>query len=544
MNSMYNYMRSVSVVLLFFLLYAIIILNLYLIQIQQAPFFKNLGEKQYNVTIQKHPQRGCIFDRNQIPVALNKDSITAFILPKTLQQKDELLKFLEKIFPQAYERFDLYKNKSFMYLKRNLSDEEITLVEQSNLPDIHLLKESSRFYPFESLGTILGITDLDNNGLFGLEHQYNDTLQGNPTTYRLKKDAKIKHFYFAKETTQEGKEPKAIHLTIDADLQFKFQKILDETVVHHGSTEAGALALDPATGQVLAMVSYPHFDPNNTKDLDMETTKNRPITQCFETGSVIKVFAALAALEEEVTNLEEEIDCESTKETKLDNIRIRTVVPHGKISFLDVIKLSNNIGIVKVTKRLGHDLYNYYKLLGLGELTGINLNGEQKGFVNNPSNWSAYSIQSLTYGYEITTTLIQLAKAFSVIINDGYMVTPTILKTDSIKKHGPCICQKTIDDLQKVLQETIESGTGKRARISGYTLLGKTGTSNLLQHGTYDDNKHLYTFIGAVQSDDYKRVIVAYIKDSKTATYSSVVAAPLFRKLAEAMLLHEQILVH
>ena len=541
MNYEKNFSRSMIVFLIFIALYTTIIVNLYFIQIKQSPFFKHLGEKQYNVTIQTHPQRAEIFDRNNIPVAINKDSIAAFILPKQLQDKQALLTFLQEHFPQAAQRLQQSEHKSFMYLKRNLSDQEIQLIEQSYLPDIHFLNESSRFYPYESLGTILGITDIENNGLFGLEHQFNDQLQGTPTTYRLKKDAKIKHFYFSKETTQQGVNPEPISITIDADLQFKFQKILNNAIQEYEALEGAAVALDPDTGEIVAMVSYPCFDPNNTKDLEIEHTKNRPITECFETGSVIKVFAALAALEEGVTTIDEVIDCESTKETKLDNIRIRTVVPHGKIPFIDVMKLSNNIGIVKVTKRLGFDLYDYYKLFGFAEPTGINVEGEQKGFVNHPSNWSAYSIQSLTYGYEITTNILQLARAFSLIMNGGYMITPTILSNIPSKKHGPCISMPTIDTMQTILEETVQTGTGKRAKISGYRVLGKTGTSNLLQNGNYDDNKHLYTFVGAVQLGDYKRVIVAYIKESKRVTYSSLIAAPFFRKLAEAILLHDKI---
>ena len=134
------------------------------------------------------------------------------------------------------------------------------------------------------------------------------------------------------------------------------------------------------------MVSYPHFDPNNIKEIDLETTKCRPIVNCFESGSVLKIFGALAALQEGVVSLDEIIDCENTKETRLDNLRIRTVYPDGEISFLEIMQRSNNIGTVKVMKRLGTDLYDYYKLLGFGEMTGVNFAGEQKGFVNHPDN--------------------------------------------------------------------------------------------------------------------------------------------------------------
>ena len=541
MNINNNYTRSIIIVFLFFILYAIIAINLYFIQIKHSTFFKNLAEKQYNVTIQSYPSRGYILDRNDNPVAINNDSLAIFILPKELSNKEQTLQFLKENFSQAYQRFIDYQNKNFMFVKRNLTQEEIEKVSNANIADIHFLKESSRFYPYESLSTIIGITDIDNNGLFGIEQLYNKQLQGTPTTYNLKKDAKQKHFYFAQETMHQGICAQQVKLTLDADLQFKFQNVLDQTVNSCNAKEAAAICLNPETGEILAMVSNPNFDPNMTKDIDMEKTKNRPITECFEFGSVFKVFTALACLEEKLVSIDEIIDCENTKETKIDHLRVRTVTPNGKIPFLDVIKFSNNIGIVKVAKRLGYELYNYYKLLGFGELTGLNIHGEQKGFVNHPSNWSAYSIQSLSYGYEITTNLLQLARAFSLIVNDGYLITPSIIKTDTIKKIGPLISQKTIQDLRLILEEAVKEGSGKKAKIDGYKILGKTGTANLLVDGIYDDDKHLYTFMGAVEHDNYKRVIVAYIRETKNISYASLIAAPLFRSLAEALLLHDQI---
>lgn len=540
-NGHTNSGRFLFVVFIFCLLYMIIAVNLYFIQIQQSTFFKDLGEKQYNITVQTLPQRACLYDRHGKAVAINKDSIAAFILPKALYKKEETLTFLQKHFPQAHERFDTYKTKNFMFVKRNLSTEEIELIKKSNLSDINFLKESSRFYPYECLGSILGITDIDNNGLFGLESQYNKRLQGTPTTYQLKKDAKSHHFYFSKETKQHGSDGLPITLTIDATLQFKFQTIIDQTIEKYASKEAGALVMDPNTGELLAIVSYPHFDPNNIKNLDMETTKCRPVVNCFESGSVLKIFGALAALQEGVTNLDEQIDCENTKETRLDNLRIRTVYPNGIISYLEVLQHSNNIGMVKVNKRLGTDLYDYYKLLGFGEMSGLNFPGEQKGFVNPPSNWSAYSIQSLSYGYEITTSLLHLAKAISLLVNGGYLVKPKLIKDDVIEKTGPLVSQKTLDDIKHILTSVIQGGSGVKAHIAGYTVYGKTGTAHILENGKYNEDRHLYTFIGAIEKGDYLRVIVCYVKDSKRATYASQVTAPLFKQLAESLILHEAI---
>lgn len=542
-SSHYNAGRFSFIVFLLCILYTVIVVNLYFLQIQRFDFFKDLGEKQYNVTVQTFPQRALFYDRYNNPIAINKDSIAAFILPKAMTQKDETLKFLQEHFPAAQQRFAQYQNKSFMFVKRNLSTKEIELITKTNSPDIHFLKESSRFYPYECLGSLIGLTDIDNVGQFGLEAQYNKQLQGTPTTYQLKQDCKSHHFYFSKETTQQGSDGIPVTLTIDAPLQFKVQTILEQTVKQLESSEAGAIIIDPKTGELLVVASYPHFNPNNVKEIDMETTKCRPIVNCFESGSVLKIFGAVAALQEGVTSLDEVIDCENTKETRLDHLRIRTVHPDGKIPFIKVIQNSNNIGIVKVMKRLGTDLYDYYKLLGFGEMTGLNFPGEQKGFVNPPSNWSAYSIQSLSYGYEITTSLLQLARAFCLLLNDGYLIKPKLIKDNTVDATGPLISHKTCDDLKQILQATVQDGSGIKAQIPGYTIYGKTGTANILQNGQYNEDRHLYTFLGAVEKDGYLRVIACYVKDSKNATktYASMITAPLFKQIAEAMIMHELI---
>lgn len=535
-----NFIRSMFIVIFCSIFYGIIGFNLYLIQIQQNSFFKNLGEKQYNVTMQTFPQRAYIYDRNNNPIALNKDTLSAFILPKALSSQSETLDFLKKHFPQAHERFHEYKNKSFMFIKRNLTESEIELVKKLGNADINILKESSRFYPYESMGPILGITDIDNHGQFGLELQYNQKLQGTPTTFKLKKDAKAHHFYFSKEMKEQGSEGTALSITIDATLQHKLQKILTEHAQQHGATEAGAIVMDPVTGEILAAVSFPIFNPNDIKNLSMEHTKCRPFSNCFEFGSVIKTFAALTALQEGVVTLDEEIDCGNTKETYIDGIRVRTVYPNGKINFVEVMQYSNNIGIVKVMKKVGTTLYDYYKMFGFGQLTGLHFPGEQKGFINHPDNWSAYSIQSLSYGYEITCSILQLAQAFSMIVNGGYLVEPKLLKNDLIKSSGPFLSEKTLNDVKKLLIAIVEKHGARKANISGYTVYGKTGTAHILENGQYNENRHLYSFVGAVEKDDYKRVIACYVKDSTKKSYGSSVTAPLFKELAETTILHEQ----
>lgn len=534
--------RSYFVLIGFFLLYFCIVINLYFIQVKQKHFFKTLGNKQYNITMTTHPPRATIYDRNNIPLAINKNMLSAFILPQEIAHREETLSFLEKHFPQGYKRITKKRKQRFCFLKRNLSENEINLIQQSNLPDIHILEEPSRFYPYPSASTIIGLTDIDNKGTIGLEQQYHKQLAGSPTTFFLKKDARSKHFYFHKETKTEGEEGTQLQLTIDANIQFAVQEILDNAVNKHKAKEAAAIVMDPDTGDIISMVSYPHFNPNNTEGLKIESTKNRPLTQAFETGSVIKIFAALAALEEGAVAIDEMINCEDTKETKIDGIRVRTILPNGVIPFSEVIQKSNNIGTVKVAQRIDTKLYDYYKEVGFGRPTLLGFPGEQRGFVNKPENWSRYSIMSLSYGYEITTTLLQLARAYSILINGEQYLRPRLIKTDPIKKERLNFSPQTIADVQEILQSSIEKGTGKRARIKNYKVLGKTGTANIIEGKTYTEDKNLYTFIGSVEKGNYRRVITAYIRETEKKSYSSVIAAPIFKQIAEAIILHERAL--
>lgn len=542
----FEHIRSFLIFFILVMLYGIITGSLYNIQVKQQSFYTNLGEKQYNITTTTLPERAQILDRNGTPIALSKDSYAAFILPKQVKDRDTIQKFLDENFPAAAQRLASSWDKNFFFISRKLTSQQEQLIALANISDIHILQEPSRFYPYECLSTVLGITDIDNRGIMGIEQQYDEVLQGTATTHTLKKDARNNRFYFEKELTMQGVASEPIQLTIDADLQYKITNIIEKAVIKFQAKEAAAVIIDPITGEISAMVSYPYFNPNTIDQLDMEYTKNRPTSQAFESGSVLKVFCALAALEEHVVTLDEMINCENTKETKVEGIRVRTVAPHGTIPYLEVIQNSNNIGTVKVAKRINKKLYDYYKLLGFGNTTGLNFPGEQKGYVNPPSNWSAYSIVSLSFGYEISTTLLQLARSLSLIYNGGYLITPKLItdkQCNTMTFNGtPLVSEQTRHDLDAILLGAVEHSSGKRAQLHGYKVTGKTGTANILEHGKYNEDKHLNTFIGYIEKDNYKKVIAVYVKESKVAQYSSVITAPLFKQIAQALVLHDHII--
>lgn len=542
MNRSQFKIRSALIFLIFCLCYFIIFLKLYHIQVHNKDFYSNLGAKQYNVTITQAPERALIYDRNKHPLALNKQHYAAFIFPKKLHNAKALESFLDTHFPQAKERLDAHRMAPFMFIKRKLTDTEIAFIKASNIQDLHVLQEPTRYYPIHASGPIVGITNVDNIGLFGIEKFYNSLLTGTPTTYMLEKDARSGNFYFAKETKTEGHEGTPVTLTIDGDLQFLAYQEVKDAVQRFASKEGAAIIIDPTNGDILAMVQYPTFDPHDTTNLDVSQTKLHPMTDTYELGSVIKTFAALSALQEGVVSSDEKIDCESQKYAYVDDMKINTPQAHGILTFAEVIQKSNNIGIAKVAQRLGEKLYDYYICLGFGKKTGISGFAEHEGFVNPPEKWSKRSLSSLSFGYELTVTLMQLARAYCIIAQHGYSVQPRIVLEPY--KNSPIAQQifsnTTVDIIRNVLKKT-GMQKGYYDIFEGFILMGKTGTANIVHNGVYDATRNVFTFAGIIEKGDYKRVIVTFIRESSYKNlYAYQVTTPLFLRIAERMIIHEK----
>ncbi len=537
--------RGISIFFFFCFCYLIVLGNLIYVQLIQHNFFANLGEKQYHVSITCLPPRGLILDRSgKNFLAINKDALAAFILPRQLEMRPRLEKFLSAHFPQALIRLKKHPQAHFLYIQRKLTPAHIALIQSSGITDIHLLSEPSRFYPVPAAASLLGITDIDNKGLFGLELQFDEQLAGSASTVILEKDARSGHFYFKKETRLHGAESKSLQLTIDSDLQFLAHETLAETVAKYNAKEGAVIIMDPETGDILAMTNIPTFNPNNFNESDISLTKNRVVTETYELGSVFKICSALAALEEGVVTPEELIDCKNTKTAYIDGRKINTTQEAGVIPFEEVIATSNNIGIAQVAQRLGSKLYDHYRKLGFGIKTGIPFPGENKGFINPPNQWSKQSIISLSYGYEVSANLLQLARAFSIIANGGYWIDPQlVINNKSHQKGQKLYGDSSISIVQNMLEKTASKGTARKAQIQGYRIMCKTGTANMLENGHYNPDRNIFTCAGIIEKDDYKKVIVVFIKEAEQKDlYASTVAAPLFEQVAEKILIKDRII--
>jgi len=534
--------RLFLVFALFLGIYFLVILRLFLLQVYQRDFFKKLASQQYLTELTIRPSRALLYDRNGVPLAFNSQRLSAFLLPRQLKNEKKTVKMLKKHFKPVYRRFKKERDKHFLWLERHLSDQRLADLKKIANEDIYFVSEPERFYSSQSTAHVIGFTDIDNIGISGVELACNDRVGGTPTTFVLEKDARSGHFYFQKNIKRQGELGSPVTLTIDKNLQFLAHQELEKAVQDHGAKGGAVLILDPGSGQILTMASSPGFDPNEKDAMKLEQTKNLSVTECFEVGSVMKVFTALAALEEGVVTPDEEIDCEG-KATYVDGFRVENwkSLGEGLHTFSEVVARSNNVGIAKIAKRLDTKLYDHLGCLGFGKATGVCFPGERSGFVNPPYNWSRSSLIVLSFGYEITATLLQLGKAFCVVANGGYDVQPRLLIDPEVERREiPTRLYKkeTISQLKDILE--LKGWMKDLYSIDGYRIIGKTGTARSVKDGKYSHTEHVYTYAGVIEKNGYRRVVVTFIREPREAhIWATQLTLPLFHRIAKKMIVLE-----
>ena len=478
------------------------------------------------------PSRGQIFDRTGAAIACNFARNSAFVLPHQLKNENETHAYLKKHFPKALEALTKNLKRKFVWLERGLSTARYEELVATAPKDVHFIEEESRLYPYPALAPLLGKTDVDNNGIAGLELIFHDHLHGTPTLCTLEKDGRAAGHYFNKEVTLSGLPGHRLELSVDHQLQYLAAAEVEDFVKKFKAKGGGAIIMDPDTGEILSMVTCPWTNESG------DEIKNIAVTEAYELGSVIKIFSTLAALSEQVVTLDEEIDNEG-KGTTFGSFKVENWKDLGGLMpFREAIQHSSNVAIAKVTQRLGKDLYYHHlKRLGFGEKTGIEFPGERVGTLAHPSKWSKYSIISMSYGYEVAATLVQLARALSIIANGGYDVRPKLHMANG-PQHGQRVYRTQVIDQVKEILESIGSKFGP----AGIRSMGKTGTARVADKGGYSDSRHLYTFGGIVEHGDWRRVIVTFVKEPKRSKlWASQVAAPLFGNIAQRLAVHDKL---
>ncbi|WP_353686842.1 penicillin-binding protein 2 [Thermodesulfovibrio sp. 3462-1] len=495
------------------------------------------------------PKRGNIYDRmgRELAISLEKESL--FIDPASLKsvQAVNVLKNYVKVNPEQIEKLS-EKNIRFLWLQRKVDSDLAEKIKALKIEGVGSVIEGARFYPKGFLAShVIGFVNIDEQGMEGLERQYDQYLRAEKTLKTVTVDARGKKLSQGDLKDVKGND---VFITIDEGLQYIVEKYLDEAVKKWQASSATAIMMDPFTGEILALANRPTYDPNNLKSIkNIGIIRNRAITDLYEPGSTFKIVTATAALEEGIVKPYTKFDC-SQGYIEVGGKKIKDVHRNGVLTFEEVIQKSSNVGTIKIAMMLGKEkLYQYIKKFGFGEKTGIDLPGEISGYIRAPQKWSGTSIGAIPIGQEVGVTALQILRAYSAIANGGYLVKPFVVSDirspdgnilyKSVIQRQKIISDKTAKIMREILKKVTEQGgTATQAKLDGNDVAGKTGTAQKYDPKThrYSKDRFVSSFVGFIPAQNPRIAMIVVIQDSKGAHYGGVVAAPVFKAIADEAL--------
>jgi len=501
--------------------------------------------------VELDPIRGVIYDRNMHPLAVNVVVGSIYASPKEIKDKEKTASILANLLKISEEplREKFNKDNYFVWIKRKIDHEQALMVSELHLEGIGMIKETRRFYPNKWLAShIVGFVGMDDVGLEGLEVAYDDYLRGVPGWKWTIRDAKARKILSKQFRLIPPNDGYNLVLTIDEVMQHIVEKELENVYKKFKAKSAIAIVMDPNNGDVLALVNRPTFDLNNFGKSDLESRRNRAVTDIFEPGSVFKVVTASAALEKGVVACDDVFYCEDGA-FKVKGHVLHDHKPYGDLTFKSIIEESSNIGTVKIAELLGKDeTFKFIKSFGFGSKSEIALPGEVKGIVRPTKDWSGLSMAAIPIGQEVAVTSIQLINAISVIANGGVLMKPRIVKEIQDKNGGlvksfkpvtvkRVISESTASTMKEILEGVVERGTGKKAKLSEYMAGGKTGTAQKIEaNGTYSHSNFVASFMGFAPVDNPKIAVIICVDEPRGIYYGGSVAAPAFKKISESIL--------
>src|SRR6516164_3677204 len=509
-------------------------------------FVKQAGHQQQRA-VPLTAKRGVIYDRTGRELAMSVMVDSAFAVPTEVKDLPTAVHLITRITGDDYNVVlaDCRAHKTFCWVARKADDETIQRINSLKLQGIHFQKEPKRFYPARDLAAqVLGSVGMEDTGLSGIEHEFDEQLRGKPGKMFISVDARKQWFSDVETQPDPGDN---VVLTIDKNIQYIAEKELDQAI-HDTQAIAGTVIVEnPHTGEILALANRPTFNPNLRKQIKPETLTDRAVSYVYEPGSAFKVVTISAALEEKLTNPNELIDCQMGS-IVYNRMRIRDSKPHGVLPVWGVLAESSNVGTIKIALRLGEDrYYKYIRAFGLGQPTGIQLPGETRGITKPPSRWSKVSIAAISIGQEVGVSPIQLSAVISTFANDGVYVAPRIV-AGTVAPQGALqtvafhpaegrrvISPYTAAEMRSMMQKVILEGTARRASLDGYTAGGKTGTGQKIDPatGAYSKTKYNATFAGFSPLNN-PQVVVAVILDSPLGPHQGgQVSAPVFRRITQ-----------
>jgi len=506
------------------------------LQIINTDYLQSQGDARYLRVQKEQPTRGMIVDRNDQPLAISSPVDSIWMHPATIisQKSEYSYRELGKLL--GISRDALLKKaqdksaKQFVYLKRHMSPQVAKKILDLGVPGINSVREYKRYYPAGPvLSHVLGFTNIDNEGQEGLELAYEKQLQGQAGLTQVLQD-RFGHVVEYVEQLSRVQHGQDIKLSLDSRIQYLAYRHLLAAVKKHQASSASLVALDAKTGEVLAMVSAPDFNPNDRSELKSAHFRNRSITDSFEPGSTVKPFTVAMAIEDGVFSPDTVIDT-GTGSYYIGRSRISDTKPHGEITV--------SIGSAKVAMMMpARDLYDTYRRLGFGVTNKLKLQGEHKGILAKRKNWKPIEHATLSYGYGLSVNTLQLARSYQALANGGVLLPVSLHPLENAPKGKRVFSTQTAKKVALMLEAaTSEKGTAPKAQVDQYRIGGKTGTAHKVVNGRYQDDSYMSIFAGFAPISDPEIVLVVSVNDPKGIDYyGGLVAAPVFSNVMNGAL--------
>ncbi|MBT8382515.1 MAG: transpeptidase family protein [Ignavibacteria bacterium] len=544
-----NNSRILFIAILIFLFFSVLVLKLIDIQLIKADELNYFAKRQQTNTETIKAERGCVYDRNNVLLAYNRNDISFYVDLRMLSsgQKERL----GKKFSQTFG-----KNKNH-YLKRLKNTGKTICIEKKapyekakklfkyKMNGMFYREEPTRIYQYKSLAShILGYVNNEYTGVNGIAKTFEDELNGENGARLIEKNAVGEIISVSDEQTKNQIPGNDVYLTINRDYQAILEDELKVAVSSYSAESAVGIIMNPSNGEILALANLNDYDPNNYWKYGDFERKNRAITDVYEPGSTFKVFTLSALFDKEECIETETLNVENGK-YKFRNAYVNDTHKFNKLTVKEIFEESSNIGVAKLVQRISDDTYyDYIRAFGFGTYTSVTLPGEVTGKLHKPADWSKITKVFMSFGYNISVTPLQLTTAFCAVLNGGMLYQPLIVKkivdknNNLLKEYSPIavrrvISEKTSERMKKLLAGAVENGTGNLALLNKVTVGGKTGTSKVIVNGKYSKDSYFSTFIGFLPAEKPKLVCYVMINKPKGEYYGGKVSAPVFKKIVE-----------
>ena len=529
--------RSRTVGLMLMAAFLALVARGFYLQVINNDFLQQKGDSRYLRDIEISASRGKIVDRNGDMLAVSTPMKTIWAIPTdarmmSADQKGQLAGLLELSVRELDGK--LASEKTFTFVKRQVSPETADQIAAAKFPGIHQEKEYRRFYPTGDMTAhIVGFTGVDDKGLEGVELAFQGSLFGHPGSRTVIRDRRgnIVEDVGATKPPQDGKD---VHLALDSKIQYLAFSQLKLAVEANNAKAGGAIVIDARTGEILALANWPTYNPNNRERLSGAQLRNRAITDTFEPGSVMKPFTAALALEKGKVRFDTVINCAPGRLT-IGSATISDAHPHGALTVAQVIQKSSNVGTAKIA--LGFppkEMWEMFDSVGFGQAPNLGFPGEVNGRLRPWKNWKPIEQATMSYGHGIAVSLIQLARAYTVFAHDGELMPLSLTRIDDAAPHGVRVFSpQTVQELRAMLEMAVQpEGTAPKARVAGYRVGGKTGTAYKVEAGVYA-HKYVASFVGIAPISDPRLVVAVMIDEpSAGAHFGGDVAGPAFSQIA------------